>query len=196
MSSCLKFFPLFFIFKAFLASLSEESNVVRAAHNPGRCAQEQTLIRRLLLLHLQLIVAAARALPPHVVRQIARGIRPVRANKMRFAHARQYAKAFPAAATAMLRFRVAWFSRLPTTADCRISGNVIAVVVTRLAKTAMVGGGGGGGGGRIFVIVGSTALADNSRPGQEVVFLIFLLLLLLLIAPAIMREQFLAILLV
>jgi hypothetical protein len=87
----------------------------------------------------------------------------------------------------MLRFRM---SRL-TTADCRISGNVVAVVVTRLAKTAMVGGGGGGGGGRrIFVIVGSTALADDSRPGQEVVFLIFLLLLLLLFTPANGRKIF------
>jgi hypothetical protein len=82
----------------------------------------------------------------------------------------------------MLRLRVARFSRL-TTADCRISGNVVAVVVTRLAKAAMVGGGGGGGG-RIFMIVGSSALADDSRPGQEVVFLIFLLLFLLLITPA------------
>jgi hypothetical protein len=80
-----------FLFKAFLVSLSEESNVVRAANNPGRCAQEEALIRRLLLLHLQLIVAAARALPPHVMRQVARGIRPVRANQVRFAHARQYA---------------------------------------------------------------------------------------------------------
>jgi hypothetical protein len=85
----------------------------------------------------------------------------------------------------MLRFRVAGFSRLTTAADCRISGNVVAVVISRLANPAMVGGGGGGGG-RIFVIVGSTALADDSRPGQKVVFLIFLLLFLLLITPAIM----------
>jgi hypothetical protein len=85
----------------------------------------------------------------------------------------------------MLRFRMARFSRLPTTtADCRISGNVVAIVVAGLAKAAMVGGGSGGGGGRIFMIVGSTALADDSRPGQEVVFLIFLLLFLLLITPA------------